>query len=89
MPHGFADPSLPRGPSSSPAGTAGASSARTGWPPVVDAAGHFAADRFAAAQAAIRGARHAVMLIGWRFDLRIRLDPLSASPVCPTNSSRS
>ncbi len=34
-----------------------------------------AADYFAAAKAAIARARHAVMLIGWQFDLRIRLEP--------------
>ena len=34
-----------------------------------------AADYFAAAKAAIARARHAVMLIGWQFDLRIQLEP--------------
>jgi hypothetical protein len=34
-----------------------------------------AADYFAAAKAAIRQARHMVMLIGWQFDLRIKLEP--------------
>jgi phospholipase D1/2 len=34
-----------------------------------------AANYFAAAKSAIRQARHAVMLVGWRFDLRIKLEP--------------
>jgi phospholipase D1/2 len=37
---------------------------------IVDAAGYFAA-----AKAAIRKARQAVMLIGWQFDLHIKLEP--------------
>ena len=37
---------------------------------IVDAARYFAA-----AKAAIRQARRSVMLIGWQFDLRIRLEP--------------
>ena len=34
-----------------------------------------ASDYFAAAKAAMRKARHAIYLIGWDFDLRIRLEP--------------
>ena len=36
------------------------------------------ADYFALAKAAIGKARHSVYLIGWDFDLRIRLDPDAA-----------
>jgi len=42
-----------------------------------------AADYFAAAKAAIREARHSVLLIGWDFDLRIKLEPERASPNVP------
>lgn len=42
-----------------------------------------AADYFAAAKAAIRKARHAVMLIGWQFDLRIKLEPDRTAPEPP------
>ena len=42
-----------------------------------------AADYFAAVKAAIRQARHSVLLIGWDFDLRIKLEPERASPDVP------
>lgn len=38
---------------------------------------------FSAAKAAIRRARHSVMLIGWHFDLHINLEPDHASPDPP------
>ena len=42
-----------------------------------------AADYFAAAKAAITRARHSVLLVGWEFDLRIKLEPERTSSEAP------
>jgi phospholipase D1/2 len=47
-----------------------------------------ASDYFAAAKAAMRRARHSIYLIGWDFDLRIRLDPDSTDNDLPDQLGR-
>ena len=42
-----------------------------------------AADYFATVRAAVQQARHSVMLIGWDFDTRIKLDPLDGRSEVP------
>ncbi|MFN4087675.1 MAG: phospholipase D-like domain-containing protein [Alphaproteobacteria bacterium] len=47
-----------------------------------------AADYFKAVKAAILEARHSVMLIGWDFDTRIKLEPDNPDPVGPARLGR-